>query len=64
LLFYCISGIFVAAGIAAWSQRRSHELEESGAKDMQLMTRMTVALAVTVVAALALYFIFLHGAGQ
>lgn len=28
---------------------------------MQLMTRMIVALAVTVLAALALYFVFLHG---
>jgi hypothetical protein len=34
---------------------------------MQLMTRMIVALAVTVLAALVLYFVFLHGqpgAGQ
>ena len=28
---------------------------------MQLMTRMIVALAVTVLAALALYLLFLHG---
>jgi hypothetical protein len=35
--------------------------EEGGLEEMRLMTRMMVALAVTVLAALALYFVFLDG---
>jgi hypothetical protein len=57
----CILGIFDLGQVQPWHPGTSHmQPKRVGSTNMRLMTRMIVAIAVTMLAALVSYFVFLH----